>query len=48
MPAKVLQKILGHADIKTTLNTYCDVFDAYEKIHTDKADEYLKAMELII
>ena len=26
MPAKVLQHLLGHTDISTTLNTYCDVF----------------------
>lgn len=27
MPAVVLAKILGHADISTTLNTYTDVFN---------------------
>lgn len=43
MPAKVLQKILGHTDIKTTLNTYCDVFEAYEAEHIVQAEAYLKA-----
>ena len=26
MPAKVLQKLLGHTDVNITLNTYCSVF----------------------
>lgn len=42
MPAKVLQKILGHTDIKTTLNTYCDVFEAYEAEHVLAVSQYLK------
>ena len=46
MSAKVLQKILGHADIQTTLNTYCDVFEEYEKDSSDKAFEYLKSLGL--
>lgn len=46
MSAKVLQKKLGHADIQTTLNTYCDVFEEYEKDATDKAFEYLKNLGL--
>ncbi len=47
-PAKVLQKILGHADIKTTLDVYCDVFNAYEKKHRDNTFEYLKNNNLTI
>lgn len=31
MPANVLSKIMGHADIMTTLEVYCDVFANYEK-----------------
>lgn len=31
VPAVALKKILGHSDISTTLNTYVDVFDKYEK-----------------
>lgn len=46
MSAKVLQKILGHADIQTTLNTYCDVFEEYEKDSSDKALDYLKNLGL--
>lgn len=47
MPAKVLQKILGHADIQTTLNTYCDVFEEYENNAVVQAEEYMKKLELI-
>lgn len=46
MSAKVLQKKLRHADIQTTLNTYYDVFEEYEKDTTDKAFEYLKNLGL--
>ena len=48
MPANVLQKILGHTDIKTTLDIYCDVFNAYEKKHRDNTFEYLKNNNLTI
>lgn len=42
MPVKVLQKLLGHQSIKTTLDTYCDVFEAFEKQNMKKAEEYLE------
>lgn len=42
MPAKVLQKRLGHKDIETTLNTYCDVFELFEQTYIDKTSEYYK------
>ena len=48
MPAPVLQKILGHTNIKTTLNTYCDVFTEYEQKHINAQSEYLKAHGLNI
>lgn len=48
MSAKVLQKILGHTKITTTLDTYCDVFDAYEKKHNDMTVEYLRQQNLMI
>lgn len=47
MPAKVLQKILGHADIETTLNTYCDVFEEYENNAMKQAETYMKKLSLI-
>ena len=48
MPAAVLQKLLGHTNIKTTLNTYCDVFTEYEQKHIDAQTEYLKQNGLSI
>lgn len=47
MPANVLQKILGHTDIKTTLNTYCDVFAEFERKRLDASYDYLKSLNLI-
>lgn len=47
MPAKVLQMLLGHTDIKTTLNTYCDAFDSFKQEHIDNSVEYLKKNGLI-
>ena len=48
MPAKVLQKILGHTDISITLNTYCSVFEKYRNEHLAVADEYMKTNNLAI
>lgn len=48
MPAKVLQKILGHSDISITLNVYCSVFEKYRNEHLAIADEYMKANNLAI
>lgn len=47
MPAKVLQKVLGHADIEITLNTYCDVFEEYENKAMKQAERYMKKLSLI-
>lgn len=47
MPPKVLQKILGHADVKITLNTYCDVFNAFESEYIAKTDSYLSEKGII-
>lgn len=41
MPAKVLQKILGHTDITVTMNTYCDAFENFTSEHFDAAQEYM-------
>ena len=48
MPAKVLQKILGHTDINITLNTYCSVFEKFRNEHLAVVDEYMKANNLQI
>lgn len=41
MPAKVLQTLLGHTDIKTTLNTYCDAFGDYQDTHIKIFEDYM-------
>lgn len=43
MQAKTLQILLGHTDVKTTLNTYCDVFDSLKQEEQSKVDEYLQS-----
>ena len=43
MPAKVLQKILGHTDITITLDTYCSVFEKFTDEHLATADAYMKS-----
>ena len=48
MPAKVLQKILGHTDIRVTLDTYCDVFQKYSYENLAIADSYMKKAILIL
>lgn len=48
MPPKVLQRILGHTDIQTTLNTYCDVFESFEETYIEKAQEYYKKNEIAV
>lgn len=48
MPAKVLQKLLGHTDINITLNTYCSVFEKYSNEHLAIADEYMKQNDIKI
>jgi len=48
MPPKILQTLLGHTDIKTTLNTYCDAFDDYQYKHIDVMQEYLTEKGLIV
>ena len=42
VPAEVLQKLLGHKDIETTINTYTTIFDKYKKEQVDKYVEYIK------
>lgn len=42
MPAEVLQKLLGHKDIKTTINTYTTIFDKYKTKQVDIFVEYIK------
>lgn len=48
MPAKVLQNLLGHTDIRITLDTYCDVFQKYSSENLAIADSYMKKNNITI
>lgn len=48
MSAKVLQKLLGHSDIKITLNTYCDAFDELKTESISKFEQYLGEKNIAI
>ena len=39
---------MGHADIHTTLEVYCDVFANYEKQHANRTYDYLKQNNLLL
>lgn len=41
---QVLKGILGHTDIKITLNTYCDVFNEFESDYIIRANNYLSEL----
>ena len=42
VPAPVLKKMMGHATIETTLDTYTDVFALYEQQYDTPIEEYYK------
>lgn len=44
MQPKVLQHLLGHSDIRITLNTYCDAFENFQHENIAKTDEYFANM----
>ena len=46
MSAKVLQKILGHKKIQTTLDTYTSVFEKFNKDENEKYNIYMKEIGL--
>lgn len=41
---KTLSQILGHADIKITLNTYCDVLESFQAEQMEKIDLFLQSL----
>ncbi len=41
MPAEVLQKLLGHKDITTTINTYTTIFEKFKEKQIDKYIDYI-------
>ena len=48
MQAKVLQTLLGHTDIKITMNTYCDAFESFQNVEVEKANNYMADLGLKI
>ena len=48
MQPKVLQTLLGHTDIKTTLNTYCDAFASFQSTNIDLFEKYMNDNKLIV
>ena len=42
MQPKVLSKLLGHNDIKVTLNTYCDAFEQFPSENIRQGESYLR------
>lgn len=47
VPAEVLQKWLGHTDISTTVNTYCDVFSKMHDSAIEQFVEYSSKMDFV-
>ena len=48
MNVKVLQQKLGHKNISTTLDTYCNVFEKFENKQDDVFNSYLEDNNLLI
>ena len=48
MPPKVLQKLLGHTDIKVTLDTYSDVFESFQTENVEKVDNYMTDLGIAV
>lgn len=46
MPPTVLQHLLGHTDIRITLDTYADVFENFQTENVALVDEYLRSVGL--
>lgn len=48
MDANTLKSLLGHTDIRITMNTYADVFDAHRDTQIDKLTEYMKKTSIAL
>lgn len=42
MPAVVLQRLMGHKDVRVTLNTYTSVFNKFKEHELEKVNNYLQ------
>lgn len=47
MAPVVVQRLMGHTDIKVTLNTYTTVFDEFKRKEIDKVNKYYLIENLI-
>lgn len=47
MRAVALQRLMGHTDISTTLNTYTSVFNKYKETELEKVNKYYMNNEII-
>lgn len=47
MQPVVLQRLMGHTDIKTTLNIYTDVLNEFKKEEIEKVNEYYLKKDLL-
>ncbi len=48
MQPKVLQTLLGHTDIRITLNTYCNAFNRFQSDNISKVNDYLKDLGITL
>ena len=47
MPAVVLQKLMGHSDVKITLNTYTSIFNDFKLDEINKVNAYYERNNLL-
>ena len=45
VPTEVLQKLLGHKDIQTTINTYTTIFDRFKREQVDRYIDYIQKIK---
>lgn len=45
---KIIMQLLGHSDIKITLNTYCDAFNDYQEQQLKNMQTYMESKGLIV
>ena len=48
MQPNTLKKLLGHEDIETTLNTYCDVFERLQSDNVKQYEQYMSALGITL
>lgn len=48
MQPNTLKKLLGHEDIETTLNTYCDVFERLQSDNIRQYEQYMQSLGITL